>query len=54
MNKEKIKQRMHEIKSKMRIIEWDKGRNIALSKDRIYEELKGEHERLQKKLKNEV
>lgn len=53
VGQEEIKEKMHEIKSKMMLIEWDKERSLAFSKDRIYKELKEEYEKLEKELKDE-
>jgi len=52
MRQEDIKQEMYEIKSKMRTIEWDRERNLALSNKHIYEQLKIDYEKLEKKLKD--
>ena len=50
MNQEEIKQRMHEIKSKITLLEWDRKHSYAFLKDHIYRELKEEYEKLEKEL----
>lgn len=51
MEEEEIKEQMHNIKNKIRIIEWDKEHSGTFSREHICEKLREEYKKLKKKLK---
>ena len=49
-----MKEKMHEIKSKMMLIEWERKHSHIFSKDHIYNSFKEEYEKLEKALQSEI
>lgn len=54
MNQDQIREKMHEIQTKMAVLEWDRRVSNTSSKDYLFKELKEEYGKLESQLNTEI